>query len=81
MGRDDVHIVKRIDMDGVQTRDCRCGVNCPAILEMDNGDICVIGEDITNLFKRSDTLKTMFSNSEKVVRIPRTVIKNAKDEI
>lgn len=72
-------VIKRIEVDGV--RECCSGRKCPALLEMDNGDIYMIGEDITEEFIANSEYHEYVDSNERVVRIPRRIILNAKKEI
>lgn len=54
---------------------------CPDILEMDSGDIALIGIDITDEAKKHLRFGASCGPDEKIVRIPRKVILAAKADL
>lgn len=56
-----------------------CG--CPDILEMDNGDFAIIGEDITGKVAGRFAFGASCGPDERIVRIPRQTLLLAKRDI
>jgi len=54
---------------------------CPDILELDTGDFVIIGEDITSEASGRLPPGSACGKDERVIRIPRHVLLNAKCEI
>jgi hypothetical protein len=73
---------KRIGSDphanGVQSVGCD---GCPDIWELDNGDFAVIGIDITGAAKAKLPPTAGCGPDERIVRIPRNLLVNAKPDI
>lgn len=57
------------------------GDRCPAIWEIENGNYVIVGEDITEQFKKELPPKFILGEKEKVVCIPRNVLNSAKNNI
>ena len=55
--------------------------NCPDILELENGDFAVIGMDITEEAKRQMFPTASCGPDERVVRIPRRILVDARGDI
>ena len=74
--------IKRIGPDphanGAQTVGC-CG--CPDIWELDNGDFAVIGIDMTDTGIANLPPTAGCGPDERIVRLPRTLLVNAKRDI
>ena len=73
---------KRIGPDphenGAQSAACR---GCPDIWELDNGDFAVIGIDITAAATPQLPLTAGCGPDERIVRLPRNLLVNAKRDI
>lgn len=54
---------------------------CPDILELDNGDFAVIGADITEVAAGKLVFGANCGPDERIVRIPRRILVNAKADI
>lgn len=54
---------------------------CPDIWELDNGDIAVIGRDLTDLHKRQLPPDAAIAEDERLVIIPRNTLISAKADI
>jgi hypothetical protein len=55
--------------------------NCPDILELDNGDFAIIGADITAEAARHLPPTVSCGPDERIVRIPRRILVDAKGDI
>ncbi|MGA3285582.1 MAG: hypothetical protein ABSD57_14130 [Verrucomicrobiota bacterium] len=55
--------------------------NCPDIWELDNGDFAVIGIDITDAIKVKLPPTAGCGPDERIVRIPRNLLVDAKPDI
>ena len=55
--------------------------NCPDIWELANGDFAVIGIDITDAAKAKLPLTAGCGPDERIVRIPRNLLMEAKSDI
>ena len=64
--------------DGVRTIALR---GCPDIWELANGDFAVIGIDITDAAKAKLPPSAGCGPDERIVRIPRNLLVNAKQDI
>ena len=60
---------------------CSGGYTCPDILEMESGDFAIIGEDITQEAEGKLLPGSGCGPGERVVRIPRELLINAKRDI
>ena len=64
------------------TEEMCCGLkNCPAILELEDGDFAIIGEDITHVAAKALPMTAGCSPSERIVRLPRVIVLAAKSEL
>ncbi|MGW8526161.1 hypothetical protein [Nocardiopsis sp. NPDC055824] len=54
---------------------------CPDIWELDNGDIAVIGRDLTPLYAHRLPEGALISSGERLVVIPRATLISAKADI
>ena len=70
---------KRLGQNGRQS--CSTGVNCPQLLEMIDGDFAVVGLDITDEAVKAMLPGPGVGSNERVVRVPRRVLINARPEI
>jgi len=64
--------------DGAQTAACE---GCPDIWELDNGDIAVIGIDMTKEAKQHLPPSASCGPDERIVRLPRQTLILAKPDI
>jgi hypothetical protein len=64
------------------TEEMCCGLKkCPAILELEDGDFAIIGEDITQAASNALPASAGCASSECIVRLPRSVVLAAKSEL
>lgn len=54
---------------------------CPDIWELDNGDIAVIGRDLTDAYARRLPPSAVVADDERLVVIPRNTLISAKTDI
>ena len=54
---------------------------CPDIWELDNGDIAVIGHDLTDSYARRLPQGVAIAQNERLVIIPRSTLISAKSDI
>ncbi|MEE2038811.1 hypothetical protein Q8791_16425 [Nocardiopsis sp. CT-R113] len=54
---------------------------CPDIWELDNGDIAVIGRDLTDSYARRLPRGVTIAQNERLVIIPRSTLISAKSDI
>jgi hypothetical protein len=71
--------LRRLGQSGRQL--CLGGHFCPQVLEMNNGDLAVVGLDITTEAIKSMPPGPGVGPTERVVRIPRTVVLAAIPEL
>jgi len=64
--------------NGVQCGGC---CDCPDLWELANGDFAVIGEDITDAARTALPAIAGCGPAERIVRLPRQVLVNAKRDI
>jgi hypothetical protein len=55
------------------------GNRCPAIWELDTGDIAVVGDDITDKVKNVIPSEVNLGTNERIIVIPREVLKSVRD--
>lgn len=55
--------------------------DCPDIWQLDNGDIAVIGRDLTDVYRSRLPAGAHISEDERVVIIPGSTLSSAKSEI
>ena len=60
---------------------CAGGHRCPDVFEMSTGDFAIIGTDITDSVTNSLPPGTGCGPSERIVRVPRSVLVLARPEI
>lgn len=72
-------IIKRLGKGGPVRSTGR--KSCPDFLELDDGDIIVIGEDVTNEMKDKLALEASCADYEKIVKVPRDLFISLKGEI
>ena len=60
---------------------CATGSSCPDILELEGGDFAVIGADITSEATRRLPAGTGCGPNERIVRIPRKTLVEARNDI
>ena len=70
-------IIRRLGPD----KPCASASACPDILELDNGDFAIIGSDITEATKASLPPSAGCGPHERIIRIPRSVLVNARNDI
>jgi hypothetical protein len=66
------------DANVLQCSGCR---GCPDIWELDNGDFAIIGMDITSVAIASLPPTAGCAPDEKIIRLPRKLLVNAKRHI
>ncbi|MGD0206159.1 MAG: hypothetical protein ABSC89_00905 [Verrucomicrobiota bacterium] len=64
--------------NGLQCAGCS---DCPDLWELANGDFAVIGEDITDAAQATLPAVAGCGPSERIIRLPRRVLVNAKRDI
>jgi hypothetical protein len=73
---------KRLGLDphanGTKSAACH---GCPDIWELDNGDFAIIGIDITDVAKSKLPATAGCGPDERIVRLPRNLLVNAKRDI
>jgi len=57
------------------------GTDCPELWELDNGDVAVIGSDLTSAYAGRLPAGVSVGHGERLVVIPRTAIVSAKADI
>jgi hypothetical protein len=60
---------------------CQGGSSCPDILELESGDLAIIGSDITAEAAGKLPPGTGCGPSERIVRIPRSILVQARADI
>ena len=55
--------------------------NCPDIFELESGDFAIIGIDITDVAAAKLPSSASCGSDERIVRIPRNLLVNAKSDI
>jgi hypothetical protein len=55
--------------------------NCPDILECEDGSFAIIGEDATDALKGKLSLGASCGPTERIIRIPRSLLIGAKADI
>jgi hypothetical protein len=60
---------------------CAAGSSCPDILELEDGAFAVIGTDITSTAKESLPSGSGCGPNERIVRIPRKTLVEARNDI
>jgi hypothetical protein len=68
-------VLRRLGQNG--QRQCVNGHHCPQILEIEGGDLAVVGLDITEEVSRAMPPGPGVGPQERVVRIPRRVVVEA----
>ena len=71
--------LKRLGGNGANL--CEGGHRCPQILEMENRDFAVVGEDITDVAAPALPPGPGVGPTERVIRVPRQVFIAARAEI
>ena len=66
---------------GPNRRECQGGYACPGILELHGGDFAVIGSDITNEALGVLPPGSGCGPNERIVRIPRQTLVQARSDI
>ncbi|RCG32305.1 hypothetical protein DQ384_07350 [Sphaerisporangium album] len=73
--------IRRLGKSAVEL-DCTGGDSgCPDIWELDNGDIAVIGRDLTSAYASRLPPSASMAPDEKLVVIPRIMLVAAKEDI
>lgn len=73
-------ILKR-RLDEVVGRTCDFAGDCPSVWELDNGDIIIVGKNVTNEIRAQLPLNSGVGPDEEVVLIPRSVFVSTKADI
>ncbi|MEI7935179.1 MAG: hypothetical protein WCK27_00690 [Verrucomicrobiota bacterium] len=71
--------IRRLGQNGRQQ--CSTGARCSQILEMEDGDFAVVGLDITDKAMAAMPPGPGVGPKERVVRVPRRVLVDARPEI
>jgi hypothetical protein len=74
-------ITRRLGPDPRANARCVSLMNCPDILECEDGAFLVIGEDVTESAKGKLALGASCGPSERIIRIPRETLTLAKADI
>ena len=75
-------IIRRIGPDPHENgKPSRSASGCPDILELDNGDFVIIGEDVTEIASRCLPPTAGCGPDERIIRIPRETLVNARKDI
>ena len=70
--------IRRLDSaSGFALNYCSGGHGCPALLEMECGDLAVIGLDITEMARKNLPSDCGCGGGERIVQIPRSVLVSA----
>lgn len=59
----------------------KIGTECPDIWELDNGDVVVIGRDVTDAYQERLPSGVIITAEERLVMIPGNTLASAKREI
>lgn len=74
-------LLRRLGLSAAEL-DCTGGDSgCPDIWELDNGDIAVIGRDLTSAYESQLPDSVAMAPDEKIVVIPRIMLVTAKADI
>ena len=74
-------ITRRLGPDPRANALCVSLMNCPDILECEDGAFLVIGEDVTALMEGNLALGASCGPTERIIRIPRATLTLAKADI
>jgi hypothetical protein len=75
------HDKRRLGKSAAELGDTKQGKTCPDIWELENGDIAVIGRDMTEAFSDRLPLGVKIGAGERLVVIPHNMIVAAKRDI
>lgn len=73
--------VRRLGKSAVELGDTSQGKTCPDIWELSNGDIAVVGTDMTEIFASRLPSDVSIGANERLVVIPRNMAVSAKPEL
>ncbi len=73
--------VRKLGPKDTSSSSCQGGSSCPEILELENGDFAIIGADITADAASKLPAGTGCGPSERIVRIPRRILVQARNDI
>ena len=72
---------RRLGKSALELCDTSSSPSCPDIWELDNGDIAVIGRDLTSAYAHRLPSEVSVAGDERVVVIPRNMLIAAKPDI
>lgn len=72
---------RRLGKTAAEVGDSRTTQDCPEIWELDNGDIAVIGRDLTEAYAGRLPADASVGDDERIVVIPRRMLIAAKPDI
>lgn len=75
------NFLRRLGKPARELNSSDSGPECPDIWELDNGDIAVIGRDLTEALGSRLPEGVSIGSDERLVVIPRIMIVSAKDDI
>jgi hypothetical protein len=73
--------VRRLGKSPIEIGITNDGPTCPDIWELDNGDIAVIGRDLTDAYRSRLPDEVSVSDDEQLIIIPRGLLVAAKADI
>ncbi len=74
-------LIRRLGKSAVELNCTGGDSGCPDIWELDNGDIAIIGRDLTSAYERRLPASVTVASDEKLVVIPRIMLVAAKSDI
>ncbi|MDS1270758.1 hypothetical protein RIF23_10645 [Lipingzhangella sp. LS1_29] len=72
---------RRLGKSALELGDTKGDPTCPDIWEMRNGDIAVVGRDVTEAYQGRLPSDVSISHDERLVIIPRDMLLSAKPDI
>ena len=72
---------RRLGKSALELGDTQADPSCPDIWELDNGDVAVIGRDLTAAYAHRLPTGVSIGGDERLVVIPRNMIMAAKPDI
>jgi hypothetical protein len=72
---------RRLGKSALELGDSKTGPSCPDIWELDNGDVAVIGRDLTVAYSTRLPAGVSVGGDERLVVIPRNMLVAAKPDI
>ena len=72
---------RRLGMSAAELGDTNATPACPDIWELDNGDVAVIGRDLTEVYRSRLPAGVSIAGDERLVVIPHNMIVAAKSDM